>query len=169
MSNAFQGFATGAASGAASGAMVGGPYGAAIGGIVGGISGMLQGKEADRARSLAKMQARLKAMETGENLRRMRLEAQQMLGVSRAAIGASNIQFSGSAKRHHYALMSQAAADRAWVQESARIEQRIIRKGGQAASRGIMTGLYTDQIRMLGSAASQYWSPAMMRQRKGTA
>lgn len=161
MSNAGRGAVSGVASGAASGAMVAGPWGAVIGGVVGGISGALTGGAADDAEALAKIQAKFKKTETTENLRRMKLEAEHTLGTARAAVAASNLQMTGTSKKFVTVLEGQMAADRAWLKESSRIQERMIRKGGEAASSGIMTNLFASQIRQLGSAAVSSYGGGM--------
>jgi hypothetical protein len=156
MSNAGKGFATGASTGAASGFMVGGAWGAVIGGALGGLSGLMSGGAADKAEELAEMQAKFKERETQENLRRMQKVAAMELGGARAAIGASNVQFSGSSSRYVGAMQNQQQQDQSWYKIKSGIEQRMILKGGQTASSGIMTDMYANQISQLGSSAAGF-------------
>lgn len=160
MSNASRGAVTGIASGAAQGAMVGGPWGAVIGGAIGGISGLLTGGAADDAEKLAEMQAKFDALTTNENLRRMRADAKRTIGMSDARVYASNIQMSGSTARYSKALSDETYRQIGWEEGAARVRQRMIRKGGQAASQGIMTSMYASQIRQVGSALASYYSPS---------
>ena len=153
-SNASRGAFSGAASGAASGAMMTGtPWGAVIGGAIGGISGLLSGGAADDAKKLAKLQAKFTKIETKENLRRMRLQADRAIGGAVATVAASNLQLSGSSKKYINVMREQFSADQAWLRESSRLKQRMQRKGGQVASSGIMTNLYAQQISSVASTA----------------
>ncbi len=152
-SNASRGAATGVASGAATGFMQGGPWGAVIGGVIGGVSGLLGGGAADDAKKLAKLQAKFTKIETKENLRRMRLQADRAIGGAVATVAASNLQLSGSSKKYINVMREQFSADQAWLRESSRLKQRMQRKGGQVASSGIMTNMYAQQISSVASAA----------------
>ena len=156
MSNQTKGGLTGAASGAAQGAMVGGAWGAVVGGVLGGLSGMMSGGAADDAERLAEMQAEFTEMETRENLRRMRLQAAQQVGQATAAVGASNLQMTGSSRRYVDEVRAQWNADQAWTAESGRIQARMQRRGGSAAASGVMTNLYASAASGLLSAGASY-------------
>jgi hypothetical protein len=149
--------ASNATKGAASGFMVAGPWGALAGGVIGGVSGLMSGGAADDAEKLGEMQAKFTRMETAENLRRMRLSAEDVLGGARASVAASNIQLSGSSKRYINNLSAQQSADQAWVSMSGRMSEEMAKEGGQVASSGVMSSMYAQQIGQLGSAAVGYY------------
>jgi len=104
--------------------------------IVGGLlSNKSSKKSAAKADKLAGEQAGLIEDETKENLRRMQLEADQVLGMTTARIGASNLMMSGSAKKYRSALEVQMAEDMDWVGRRGAAEAENVRKGGsQTAS-----------------------------------
>ena len=156
-SNKSKGFATGAATGAASGAMVGGVWGAAVGGIIGGISGLMSGGAADKAEKLAAMQIKYSKLETAENLRLMRMQAEQSIGYAEASVFASDLLLTGSSKSYITAMESNFISQQAWMKESARLQQRMMSKGGSAAASGIMKSLYTQQATQLGTSAASYF------------
>jgi len=151
--NASKGAFSGAASGAASGAMVAGPWGAVIGGAIGGLSGLMSGGAADDAEKLAKLQAKFTRKETAENLRRMRLNAAQAIGGAEATVAASNLINAGSSLRHINAMRAQFQADQSWLRESGRLKARMQEKGGSAASSGIMTSLFANQLSTVAGTA----------------
>ncbi len=152
-SNQSKGAFSGVASGAASGAMVAGPWGAVIGGVIGGISGLMSGGAADDAKKLAKLQAKFTRMETAENLRRMKLSAAHAVGGAEALVGASNLINAGSSLRHINAMRQQFQSDQAWMKMSGRMKARMQEKGGSAASSGIMSNLYAQQLSMVSTTA----------------
>jgi len=148
---------SGAISGAASGASAGmafGPWGAVIGGAIGGIAGFLSGGDEDEARKLAEKQARLIEMTDKENRRRQMLAMGQTLGYTTAAVGASNLQMSGSAKRYRNAQETQFRADMAWQSNKARLEAEMARDGGQVAANTIQSAGISGMVGSIGSAAS---------------
>ena len=156
-SNQATGAATGAASGAAQGFAVGGPWGAAIGGAIGGIGGFLGGGAADDAKKLAKDQAKFMEMETAENVKRMRMAAQEQVGLSRATAYASGLQGdSGSSGRYTNKIRSQWESDIAWKKFSGKKQAEFTREGGAAASRGIMTNMFLKNAQTLMSAGAAY-------------
>ncbi|MEE4249108.1 MAG: hypothetical protein V2I38_00810 [Alcanivoracaceae bacterium] len=159
MSNASKGAFSGAASGAASGGMMGGPWGAVVGGVIGGVSGLLSGGAADDAEKAAEMQAKFDAMTTKENLRRMRADAQRIVGRTDATIYNNDMLMTGSNRRARNDIRDELNRQMKWEEGAASVRQRMIRKGGQAASSGIMTNMYASQIRQVGGALASYYSP----------
>lgn len=86
-----------------------------------------------RARGAARTQANLTFEQRQEEIRRARLEQAQTIGYNRAAIGASNILFSGSSQRVLQNMQSEFARDIAWRNRSAELERNSIIKGGPGA------------------------------------
>lgn len=156
-SNKTKGFASGAATGAASGSMILPGWGTLIGGVLGGISGLMSGGAADDAQKMAEMQVKYSKLETAENLRRMRLEAEQVLGYAEASVFASDLLLTGSSKSYIGAMESEFISQQAWLKESARIQQRMFEKGGSAASGSIMSSMYAQQLTQLGTSAASYF------------
>jgi hypothetical protein len=156
-SNEKKGALGGAASGAAQGGAVGGPWGAAIGGVIGGIGGFLGGGKADDAKQLAKDQANFIEMETAENVRRMRMAAQEQVGLSRATAYASGLQGdSGSSGKYTNKIRNQWASDIEWKKYSGKEQANIARQGGQNASSGIMNNLFLSNAQTALSAGTSY-------------
>ena len=92
----------------------------------------LGGRSASKA---AKREARYKARANRLQFQEQefRYQRQDALhqGAGRAAVGASNIQFSGSAKRYLNSLKMEQARQKAYREMVHRTEQRAIRKGAQ--------------------------------------
>jgi hypothetical protein len=136
---------TGVIGGAGRGAAIGNQilpgWGTAIGAVAGGLLGGALGGGEDEAEKLAEMQAREIDRAQEENRRRTMLEMGQVLGTSRAAIGASNIQFDGSAKRYSEAIASEYRKRMAWDRQKAKVQKEMALAGGQMAA---------DQISMAG-------------------
>jgi hypothetical protein len=159
--NEKRGAASGAASGAAQGfaASGGNPWGAAIGGIIGGIGGFGGGSAADDAIQLAKDQADFIGMETDENVRRMRLAAQEQVGLSRATAYSTGLQGdSGSSGQYTNKIRSQWQSDMNWARFSGNRRQYIAEKGGQTAANGIMDNMFLSNAQNLLSAGASYAS-----------
>jgi hypothetical protein len=107
--------------------------------IVGTISSIWGGNKAAKAqKEAAKAQSMFTYETRQEEIRRAKLEQNQVLGYNKAAIGASNILFDGSAMKHLNAMRSEFAKDIAWRERAALLEQTAIRKGGQGAGIGPM-------------------------------
>jgi hypothetical protein len=158
-SNQAKGALGGAASGASQGfaASGGNPWGAAVGGVIGGIGGLLGGGAADDAEKLAKDQAKFMEMETAENVRRMRMAAQEQVGLSRATAYASNLQGdSGSSGKYTNKIRSQWENDIAWKQYAGKKQAEFTREGGAAASSGIMTNMFLQNAQTALSAGATY-------------
>ena len=150
---------SGAIGGAARGASIGsafGPWGTAIGGAAGGVLGGLLGGGEDDAKELAKKQEEFIQQAYRENRRRAEMEMFQTLGTARAAVGGSNIQFSGSPQRYTQALESEYRRQMAWDQQKARIDQEMVRLGGQMAADQIRYSGLQGMIGGLGSAFNAF-------------
>ena len=113
--------------------------------IAGGISGK---KAAEKA---GKRQAKIIEDTADENRRRRELDLGQQLGGITAAIGASNLQMSGSAKRYRNVFESNIRAEMAWDKQKARLEARAAIKGGASVGQSAMYG-------GIGSAATSFSS-----------
>ena len=99
--------------------------------VLGGIAGSSAQKKAKRA---AKKQAELTYRTRMEELRRRADEQEGILGYNRAAIGASNILFSGSAQRAYEDTETQFARERFWMRDAAKLERAAIRDGAPGAA-----------------------------------
>ena len=146
----------GAAQGAAIGSKILPGWGTAIGAVAGGLLGAFSGGGESDAKKLAEEQARLIRKTGLENQRRAELEMEQVLGRTRAAIGASNLQFTGSSKSYYNELESQLRADISWEREQAMIEERIAKRGGQIAARQIQRSSFAGMIGGFSSAAKVF-------------
>ena len=154
---------TGAIGGIAQGAATGsafGPIGTAVGAVAGGLLGAFGGGGEDAAKSLAKTQERMLEMATDENLRRMDLARGRAMGQSQAAIGASNLQFSGSPMQYAQQIDEQYLQDMAWESMKSKIEARTLRKGGSIAADQISTMGYQNMIAGIGMAARTFGRPS---------
>lgn len=150
---------SGAIGGAAQGASAGsafGPWGAVVGGVVGGAVGLLSGGGEDDAEKLAEEQAKLIIRTSEEEQRRLNLELNQKLGLSRATIYASGLQFSGSSRKHHRFLESTFRQDMAWRKEVAARQANITRDSGDAAADAIQTAGIGSMFSGLSSAVSTF-------------
>lgn len=108
----------------------------AVTSIAGGISGK---KAAEKA---GERQANIIEQTAAENRRRRELDLQNQLGGITAAIGASNIQMSGSSKKYKNVFESSYRSEMAWDKQKARLEARAARKGGASAGQAAMfTGI----------------------------
>lgn len=148
------GFGSGAISGATTGASVGGAWGAVIGGVIGGVSGILSGGGEKDAMKMAEDQAREIEKASRENTRRSTLDLKNKLGMIRATVGASNLQFSGSAKKYSNVFESTFRNEMAWDKHRAEVEAKTVRKGGKAAARSIQSMGLTGMLNTIGAAAS---------------
>lgn len=145
--------------GAAQGAAIGssfGPVGAAVGGVLGGLAGFLGGGGEDDAKELARDRARMIALQGEQNARQMQLQRGQAVGLGRAAIGASNIQFSGSSKRYLRALDNEFSKQIAWQRTKTKMEERQALKGGDVAASQIQSMGISSMLSGLGTLGTTY-------------
>ena len=99
--------------------------------ILGGIGGIGANKKAAKA---TRLQADLTMRTREEEMRRAKIEGEQLVSHNRAAVFASNIQMSGSAQASINALQTQIASDMAWRRDAAVLEQRAIMAGAPGKS-----------------------------------
>ena len=126
---------------------------AAAAAVIGGVMGSRSAKKAaKKAKKLARAQAGLIEEETAENLRRMGLEADQVLGMTTARVGASNLMMSGSVKRHRAALEVQMASDMDWVARKGAADAANVRAGGSQIADNIRSRGRADLIGGVGQA-----------------
>lgn len=125
---------------------------AIIGGIQKKKAAKKGGKEAER---LAFREAELIGMETEEELRRMEFQQEQTLGETRASIGASGIQFSGSAKSFLTSMEEQFGLERDWLRASGANRADLARQGGSSARRAMEAQGQTALIQGVGSGLTQ--------------
>lgn len=148
---------SGAIGGAAQVATIGsafGPWGTGIGAVLGGVAGSLFGGGEDEAKRLARLQARNIKLTSRENLRRMRREMTFGVGQSRAAIGGSNIQFSGSANRYLKEYETESLRQMGFESQRARMEAEAATYGGELAADNIQRSGIASMLTGLGSAAN---------------
>lgn len=107
--------------------------GSSILGMAGGLSGQKKGKQA------AEEQAKLTFMTRQEEIRRARGEQEAIMGYNRAAVGASNIQFSGSSQRALNKLQEQFARDVSWQYTAALKERTAIKRGAPGSAERFAT------------------------------
>jgi hypothetical protein len=92
-------------------------------------------------------------MQRDEEIRQKRVAAGQQYTTARAAIGASNIQQSGTAQKYLDNLNYTNMREIAWAQTAARKEQRAIEKGASGAGSAFFAQAAGDAI---GLAANLY-------------
>jgi hypothetical protein len=143
----------GAGQGAAIGFQMGGPYGAAVGAVIGGVGGLLSGGAEDDAQKIAEKQIKVLRATTKENLRRARLEMAAGLGATEAGIAASNILNTGSSDRYMRHQEAQYRADMSWETNKARMEEELLKQGGQIAASQIQSQGLSSMMGGLTSAA----------------
>ncbi len=115
--------------------------------IVSGLSSLTGGSSAKKAAEKAgKRQAKIIEDTADENRRRRELDLGQQLGGITAAIGASNLQMSGSAKRYRNVFESNIRAEMAWDKQKARLEARAAIKGGASVGQSAMYGGITGSL-----------------------
>ena len=101
----------------------------AVVGVVGVIGGLAGNRKAKR---LAKARARSTYLTRMEEIRRERQNQEQILGANIAAVGASNLMFSGTPQRVLNKVRTDFAQDIEWRRTAADLE----RKGELAAAPG---------------------------------
>lgn len=146
----------GAAQGAATGAQIGGPWGAVVGGVAGGLMGALGGGGEDDAMKLAERQAKIMLSVARENERRAQREKDRNVGAATAAIGASNVQFSGSSNRYRRALETEYSRTIKHDREIAEKSARNVIAGGQAAADSISNAALGSMVSSIGSLGAAY-------------
>jgi hypothetical protein len=87
----------------------------------------------DDAERLAEEQQKQIWFAFRENKRRMMQDMGMALGASKAAVGASNLQMSGSSKRYMDALRNDYTEVMAWDKQEARMNAQMAKLGGKAA------------------------------------
>lgn len=108
--------------------------------IASSVAGMAGGLSSNsKAREAAREQGRLTYNTRMREIDQLREEAEYTKGVNRAAVGASNIQFSGSAQRHINKVQEGFASDIAWRQKAAVLERSAIRHGAPGSSANLAT------------------------------
>ena len=143
--------------GAAQGAQIGmafGPWGAAIGGIAGGLLGGLSVGGESEADKWAKRRIHHMEVASQEKLRRMRLEADNTLGYTRAAIGASNLTFQGTPGHYLTAMESELRREMAWERQQDLIEQRMVEAEADMAIDQMQASGMQSMLGSLGSLTS---------------
>lgn len=121
-------------------------------GAVTSLAGGISGKKA--AEKAGEMQAKVITQTAQENERRRKLDLQSKLGSIKAGIYASNLQFSGTARKYTEGFESQYRGEMAWDKQKARIEARMAEKGGGMAGQQAMYSGLGSAIGFTGSAAS---------------
>jgi hypothetical protein len=99
---------------------------------LGGAFGQISGNEA--AREAAQEQADMTYAQRMEEVRRAKIEQARTLGGNVAAVGASNVQFSGSAQDSIDSMRASFARDISWRNLSAEKEKQAIQSGGPGSS-----------------------------------
>lgn len=127
---------SGAIGGAGKGAQIGsafGGYGMAVGAVAGGLFGGLMGGGEDEARKLANLQRQMIREQDKETERRQTRELAQAKGTMIAQVGASNILYSGSTRRHVSAYEQEFKRQMAWDRKVSMQNEKVAKYGGQAA------------------------------------
>lgn len=103
----------------------------AVAGVASGIAGGLSARS--KAKDAARHQARLTYQQRMEEIRRQKKQNEFDYGMGVAAVGASNLQFSGSSRAYLRAMKMEQMRQVAWAEQAARQERRAIRKGAAGA------------------------------------
>ena len=99
------------------------------------LFGVGAGLKAEKdAKKAVQRQADLTYQTRLEEMRRTGRDQEQVIGYNRAAIGASNIQFSGSAAQYLKGIQSEFARDLAWQRNAAAKEREAILAGAPGSS-----------------------------------
>lgn len=144
----------GAAQGAKIGSMILPGWGTAIGAVVGGVAGIFGGGGESEAERLAMRQAQAIKMEGRQNMRQMRLQQSQEVGLSRALVGQSNVLFSGSSSDYIRAQNAEFEKQIGWQRTKTKMEAEMAMKGGSMAADQIKTAGISSMISGIGSFAS---------------
>ena len=108
--------------------------------IASSLGGMAAGLSANKdARKAARLQARLTYNQRMQEIRDIQKENEYTQGYNRAAVGASNILMTGSAKRHMDMMQSEMNADVARRRNAAVNERKAIRSGAPGGSDNFAT------------------------------
>lgn len=91
-----------------------------------------------QAKKAAEEQARLVGIQRREELRKLRRQADVEIGMARAGIGASNVQFSGSAQSYANELENEYSRQLAYGRMAMTAEQRAVRMGARGAGDGLL-------------------------------
>jgi hypothetical protein len=114
------------------------------------IGGNSQKKAAQKA---AKQQAKLTYFQRQEEMRRQRRQDEYQKGTGVAAVGASNIQMTGSSQRYLKGMDMEAARQMAHARQAAELEKKAIKAGAQGAGDALFAKAAGDA---LGFAANLY-------------
>lgn len=139
---------------------------AAIGSAaVGAGSSIFGGLSAKKKESSAlNSQARLTYLGRQREIDMLRRENQQEQGAARAAIGASNLLFTGTPQRYMEALNYDNLREIGYAEYAAKRERRAIRKGGSGLGQSMITGGIADAA----SSALSLYSQGYFSQPGGT-
>lgn len=98
-----------------------------------GLAGFGASKSAAKsAKRLMRLQLRQHTMDAAYNEEQQRLSNEQELGLIDSLIGASNIQFSGSAMSYRRAVKDQLTKELVYLKKSNEIQKDVIKEGGKA-------------------------------------
>jgi type II secretory pathway pseudopilin PulG len=92
-----------------------------------------------KARRLAREQAKNTYLTRMEEIRREKINQGQVLGANRAAVGASNLMFSGTPQRVLDRVKTDFAQDIAWRELSAIMERKVGRAAAPGAAENFST------------------------------
>ena len=116
-------------------------------------SSILGGMSADKAaEKAAKEQSKLTYRQRQEEIRMRKLTARQQVGLSKATVYASNLQFSGTSKKYTDALNMENMREIAFAREAANLERQAILAGARGAGDSLFAQAAGDT---LGFAAQQ--------------
>lgn len=102
-------------------------------------SGILGGRSADKAaKKAAEEQALFVGIQRREELRKLREQADVDIGMARAAVGASNVRFTGSAESYIDELRNEYSKQLSYGRMAMKAEQRAVMAGAQGAGQGLL-------------------------------
>jgi hypothetical protein len=117
-------------------------------------SSILGGQSAKKAaKKAARSQAKLTYFQRQEEMRRQRRQDEYQKGAGVAAVGASNIQMTGSSQRYLKGMDMEAARQMAHARQAAELEKKAIKAGAQGAGDALFAKAAGDA---LGLAANMY-------------
>lgn len=103
-------------------------------------------KASKKAKKAGRYNANLIRQETAEAVRRSKAQLSETLGYTRAAIAASGVQMSGSAKAYTEAIDIEGRKQIGWIEKAGGLRAKAAKRSGtyiagQAFSQGLQSGI----------------------------
>ena len=122
-------------------------------------SSILGGMSADKAaEKAAKEQSKLTYRQRQEEIRMRKLTARQQVGLSKAYVYGSGLQFSGTSKKYTDALNMENMREIAFAREAANLERQAILAGAQGAGDSLFYQAAGDALGFAAKQIGTYYS-----------